>query len=405
MQVHRNSGLRSIPGRGDGASSGKARPCPGGLRTAGRDVSGACASGLEPVAGGAELRARPHDGGACLRLRGGQPRRPTIERVLACLETALERWTAASWRLRRRDGEAVRRARGAASRGSRRRSGGASRRGGRRPLSGWMHGRAALRATVAEALVRRHRAAGLLAEAEPGRYAATPAATAWLKRRAGGEHAFRAQHSTLRRRRSGGSGAPVLVDLDESPVAALARRAGKGGAPWLQPHATAAAERLRRDFEIGRLQPRVTANWSASVSDGRRSGDGERDCRPDRHGARRAASLRPRHARRRPGAFRRARRRLLLPEGAGDGRARAAMAGALREAGAAPRAGRPGAPLRADGERRPDGRARARCANGARTTTGPRSRESDQVRASAASASARMRATIDERPFERCDVR
>ena len=30
----------------------------------------------------------------------------------------------------------------------------------------------------------------------------------------------------------------------------------------------AAAERLRRDFEVGALQPRITANWSASVNDG-----------------------------------------------------------------------------------------------------------------------------------------
>jgi len=44
--------------------------------------------------------------------------------------------------------------------------------------------------------------------------------------------------------------------------------------PWLSADLTAAAERLRRDFEIGQLQPRITANWSASVSDGRRSGDG-----------------------------------------------------------------------------------------------------------------------------------
>src|SRR6185295_15862609 len=66
----------------------------------------------------------------------------------------------------------------------------------------------------------------------------------------------------------------VLVDLDESPVASLARRTGKNGATWLSQDLVAAAERFRRDFELGHLQPRITANWSASVSDGRRSGDG-----------------------------------------------------------------------------------------------------------------------------------
>jgi hypothetical protein len=131
----------------------------------------------------------------------------------------------------------------------------------------------AARGEIAEAQVIRQRAAGLLVEAEAGSYAASPAASAFVKRRAGGAHSFRAQHSTLAEKPAFG-GAATLVDLDESPVASLARRSGKGGSPWLAAHAVAAAERFRRDFEIGRLQPRVTANWSASVADGRRSGDG-----------------------------------------------------------------------------------------------------------------------------------
>ena len=63
------------------------------------------------------------------------------------------------------------------------------------------------------------------------------------------------------------------MNLDESPIAALARRPGKDGTPFLSPDLVVAAERLRRDFEIGRLQPRVTANWSASVNRGRRTGE------------------------------------------------------------------------------------------------------------------------------------
>jgi hypothetical protein len=39
----------------------------------------------------------------------------------------------------------------------------------------------------------------------------------------------------------------------------------------------AAGERLRRDFEVGNLQPRVTANWSASVNTGRRADAGLAD--------------------------------------------------------------------------------------------------------------------------------
>lgn len=118
-------------------------------------------------------------------------------------------------------------------------------------------------------------ARGLLVEAEPQKFAAAPVARAWLKRRANADRPFRAQHGEFAETRAAGDrDRNVLVNLDESPVASLARRAGKNGEPWLSSDLAAAAERLRRDFEVGQLQPRITANWSASVSDGRRSGDG-----------------------------------------------------------------------------------------------------------------------------------
>jgi len=126
---------------------------------------------------------------------------------------------------------------------------------------------------VAAGDVRELLSRGLLAEAEPGRFAASEVAAAWLKRRANQALPFRMQHGAVEQARlAEGAGADVLVDIAESPVGVLARST-RGGAPWLQPHAVGAAERLRRDFEIGRLQPRVTANWSASVATRRRSGD------------------------------------------------------------------------------------------------------------------------------------
>jgi hypothetical protein len=112
----------------------------------------------------------------------------------------------------------------------------------------------------------------LLHAAEPGRLAPADPAEAWLKRQAGGEHAFKLQHHALETRRLG-DGGTALANPEESPVASLARRTA-GRDAWLAPHAVTAAERLRRDFEIGGLQPRVTANWSASVATRRRSGDG-----------------------------------------------------------------------------------------------------------------------------------
>ena len=116
---------------------------------------------------------------------------------------------------------------------------------------------------------------GLLQSRGAGQLGVGPEAAAWLKRQSHPELPFRAQHHSIGPRSVPGEKGPSpLANLDESPVAALARRAGRDGQPWLRPHAVAAAERLRRDFEIGGLQPRITANWSASVADGRRSGDG-----------------------------------------------------------------------------------------------------------------------------------
>ena len=130
-------------------------------------------------------------------------------------------------------------------------------------------------AQVDEATVRSLCARGLLFEAGPGEFAAAPVARAWLKRRADAERPFRVQHGDIVRTSAAGDrDREVAIDLDESPIGALARRPGKSGEPWLSADLASAAERLRRDFEIGQLQPRITANWSASVSSGRRTGDG-----------------------------------------------------------------------------------------------------------------------------------
>jgi hypothetical protein len=117
-------------------------------------------------------------------------------------------------------------------------------------------------------------ATGVVEEREPGRCAVGAVAKAWLKRQERPDLPFRAQHGAIAMVAGPDGGERLLADLDESPVAALARRGGTKSA-FLAPHAVAAAERLRRDFEIGRLQPRVTANWSASVATGRRAEGGK----------------------------------------------------------------------------------------------------------------------------------
>jgi len=128
--------------------------------------------------------------------------------------------------------------------------------------------------TVSSELVRLLAESGLLQAAERGQLAVSPAAKAWLKRQAAPAHPFRAQHQAIEAIQLGDEDrTSVLVNRDESPIGGLARHQGRNGKPWLAPYAATAAERLRRDFEIGRLQPRITANWSASVNTDRRTGE------------------------------------------------------------------------------------------------------------------------------------
>ncbi|MFS8035786.1 DUF6456 domain-containing protein [Xanthobacter sp. AM11] len=58
------------------------------------------------------------------------------------------------------------------------------------------------------------------------------------------------------------------VNLAESPLAWLARRAGKDGRALVDPTQFAAGERLRADFTRAQLTPRVTSRWSEVSSGG-----------------------------------------------------------------------------------------------------------------------------------------
>jgi hypothetical protein len=85
---------------------------------------------------------------------------------------------------------------------------------------------------------------------------------------------FRAQHLVLARRDIEGPDGrqSVTIDESESPLAWLARRKGRDGRPLIEPVQLLAGERLRAEFTRAQLMPRITANWSAAVSDGRHGG-------------------------------------------------------------------------------------------------------------------------------------
>jgi hypothetical protein len=53
----------------------------------------------------------------------------------------------------------------------------------------------------------------------------------------------------------------IRYNLAESPVAVLGRRRDKDGKLYLEPDLVGAAERLREDFELAQIGPRVTQNW------------------------------------------------------------------------------------------------------------------------------------------------
>lgn len=65
----------------------------------------------------------------------------------------------------------------------------------------------------------------------------------------------------------------VTVNHDESPLAWLRHRKDGSGRALIDANEFAAGERLRVDYERAHLMPRVTANWTAAVASGRRSGD------------------------------------------------------------------------------------------------------------------------------------
>lgn len=72
----------------------------------------------------------------------------------------------------------------------------------------------------------------------------------------------------------------VRVNIAESPLLLLARRRDGNGQLFLTPGMVAAGERLREDFEMAQMGPRVTQNWdgfmTAGIDVSRQGGGGHR---------------------------------------------------------------------------------------------------------------------------------
>ncbi|MCO6389527.1 hypothetical protein GTW25_00590 [Aliihoeflea aestuarii] len=116
-------------------------------------------------------------------------------------------------------------------------------------------------------------ARGLIIDAE-GDISIAQAGFAWMARAGSGEDRFQAQHQDrdIRAVELAGAREFVMVNLKESPLAALAQRKGRDGRAFLSAFEIEAGERLRADYDFGQLMPRMSANWEAAVSAGRRGG-------------------------------------------------------------------------------------------------------------------------------------
>lgn len=86
---------------------------------------------------------------------------------------------------------------------------------------------------------------------------------------------FREQHQIVARRRfrTGREEALQTVNEAETPLGWLRRRKGADGRPLIGDREFEAGERLRRDFTLAQLTPRVTVDWSAVAVSGRRAHD------------------------------------------------------------------------------------------------------------------------------------
>jgi hypothetical protein len=95
-----------------------------------------------------------------------------------------------------------------------------------------------------------------------------PEGAAFARRMAAadGEDRFAAQHRRIVVRAIVHGGAPVAVNETESPLAWLARRKGRDGAPFLSPAQIEAGARFGRDVTVAQLLPRVTSDWSGAAT-------------------------------------------------------------------------------------------------------------------------------------------
>jgi hypothetical protein len=138
-------------------------------------------------------------------------------------------------------------------------------------LSG--NGKAALK--VASSMVEAFRRRDWLTPAagEGGHLALSDAGLGWLRRAMADENPFAAQHQLRATREiAGPEGETLLLTVNEaeSPLGWLRHRRGRDGKPLITALQFEAGEKLRHDFTLAQLTPRMAVDLSAPVVAGRR---------------------------------------------------------------------------------------------------------------------------------------
>jgi hypothetical protein len=100
-----------------------------------------------------------------------------------------------------------------------------------------------------------------------GRLTLTDEGLLWVRRLRAGAEPFREQHQmrNVAQREVSGMPRPVVLNEGESPLGWLRRRKDRDGSPLISSAQFEAGERLRSEFECGRLMPRVTSNWESAA--------------------------------------------------------------------------------------------------------------------------------------------
>jgi len=109
-----------------------------------------------------------------------------------------------------------------------------------------------------------------------GRYTITSVGRAALRRMLAEGNEFMAQHQELEERNvkvgEDGNIKRLRYNIAESPLGLLGRKRGPDGAAFLSPAQITAGERLREDFEMAHMGPRVAQNWGRFLTSAARGG-------------------------------------------------------------------------------------------------------------------------------------